>query len=130
MNDILASVPVEDRCPSNQPDGAHAFKRGAFVDSPIRCRYCGVKQPAAGDPTPTNPTAREQLFRRVAGAFVDETKANALLDAYRAEVLAEAIEAAESRLLRGSSDALVAHHAGVSDAIAAIRALTGGESRG
>ncbi|MEU8840004.1 hypothetical protein AB0D97_12855 [Streptomyces roseus] len=44
----------------------------------------------AGDPAPTNPTAREQLFRRVAGAFVDEVKANALLDAYRAEVLAEA----------------------------------------
>jgi len=46
----------------------------------------------AGDPAPTNPTAREQLFRRVAGAFVDEAKANALLDAYRAEVLTEAAE--------------------------------------
>ncbi|MER6778406.1 MULTISPECIES: hypothetical protein [unclassified Streptomyces] len=44
----------------------------------------------AGSPAPTNPTAREQLFRRVAGAFVDEAKANALLDAFRAEVLAEA----------------------------------------
>jgi hypothetical protein len=43
------------------------------------------------------PTAREQLFRRVAGAFVDETKANVLLDAYRAEVLAEA-EADRTRL--------------------------------
>lgn len=55
MNDILASVPIEDRCPRNQPDGAHSFKRGAFVDSPIRCRYCGSKQQAAGDPAPTNP---------------------------------------------------------------------------
>ncbi|MFE9372312.1 hypothetical protein ACFYM2_21430 [Streptomyces sp. NPDC006711] len=35
-------------------------------------------------------SAREELFRRVAGAFVDEGRANTLLDAYRAEVRAEA----------------------------------------
>ncbi|KOU29999.1 hypothetical protein ADK53_30500 [Streptomyces sp. WM6373] len=35
-------------------------------------------------------SARDELFRRVAGAFINEAKANALLDAYRAEVLAEA----------------------------------------
>jgi hypothetical protein len=37
-------------------------------------------------------SAREELFRRVAGAFVDESKANGLLDAYRAEVLREAAD--------------------------------------
>lgn len=34
-------------------------------------------------------SARDELFRRVAGAFIDEAKANALLDAFRDEVLAE-----------------------------------------
>jgi len=37
-------------------------------------------------------SAREELFRRVSGAFIDDAKANALLDAYRAEVLAEAAD--------------------------------------
>lgn len=35
-------------------------------------------------------SARDELFRRVAGAFVDEDKANALIDAYAHE-LAEKI---------------------------------------
>ncbi|NXY96398.1 hypothetical protein HYE82_18780 [Streptomyces sp. BR123] len=70
--------------------------------------------------------ARDNLFRRLAGAFITEGKANALLDAYRAEVLAEAIEAAESRVLAGASDALIAHRAGVTDAVAAIGRLTEG----
>ncbi len=38
-------------------------------------------------------TAREELFRRVAGAYVSEERANALIDAYRAEVLREAADA-------------------------------------
>ncbi|MFF2502132.1 hypothetical protein ACFVTY_01865 [Streptomyces sp. NPDC058067] len=37
-------------------------------------------------------TARQELFRRVAGAFIDEGKANELLDAYRDEVLREAAD--------------------------------------
>lgn len=41
-------------------------------------------------------SARDELFRRVAGAFIDEDKANALLDAYRAEVLVGAAEWFES----------------------------------
>jgi hypothetical protein len=35
-------------------------------------------------------SARDELYRRVVGAFVNEDRANALLDAYRAEVLTEA----------------------------------------
>lgn len=34
-------------------------------------------------------TAREDLFRRVAGAFVDDARANALIDAAIAEALRE-----------------------------------------
>lgn len=43
----------------------------------------------------TQPTtdAREALFRRVAGSFIDEDYANELLDAYRAAVLREAADA-------------------------------------
>lgn len=37
-------------------------------------------------------SARRELFRRVAGAFVDEERANSLLDAYRAEILHEAAD--------------------------------------
>lgn len=92
MNDILASVPIEDRCPRNQPDGAHAFKRGAFADSPVRCRYCGAKQQAASDSAPTSPTARgrlhELLWQVMPGADDAESKQRAsdLVDAFRAEI--------------------------------------------
>jgi hypothetical protein len=40
-------------------------------------------------------SAREELFRRVASSFVDEERANKLIDAYRSEVLQE-----EARNLR------------------------------
>lgn len=85
----------------------------------------------AGDPAPTNPTAREQLFRRVAGAFIDEAKANGLLDAYRAEVLAEAVEAARSEYLTDGTgtDEDNAYNNGITDAVAAIGALNEGGAR-
>ena len=41
-------------------------------------------------------SARDELFRRVAGAFIDEAKANRLLDAYRAEVLREVADELEA----------------------------------
>ena len=43
----------------------------------------------AGDPAPTNPTARENLAS-YADRYGYTDEVNALLDAYRAEVLAEA----------------------------------------
>lgn len=74
--------------------------------------------------------ARDNLFRRLAGAFITEDKANALLDAHRAEVLSEAIEAARGEYLRGPvTDEGDAYDRGVSDAIAAIGALTEGGAR-
>jgi hypothetical protein len=45
-------------------------------------------------------SAREELFRRVSGAFVDESKANGLLDAYRAEVLREVADDLEAGLVK------------------------------
>lgn len=36
--------------------------------------------------------ARERLFRRVSGAFVDDERATGLIDAYRAEVLRDVAE--------------------------------------
>jgi hypothetical protein len=56
---------------------------------------CGPECAAVGGQDATQPAegeAREALFRRVAGSFVDEARANALLDAYRAEVLREAAD--------------------------------------
>ncbi|MEV0779246.1 hypothetical protein [Streptomyces sp. NPDC050428] len=51
------------------------------------------------NPTPDNPTsAREDLFRRVAGAFIAEDRANDLLNAFRAEVLNEAADALADRV--------------------------------
>lgn len=55
-------------------------------------------------------SARDELFRRVAGAFIDEVKANALLDAYRAEVQADLADwlvkkAHEYHSLRGKENA-------------------------
>jgi hypothetical protein len=44
---------------------------------------------------PAEGEAREALFRRVAGSFVDEARANALLDEYRAAILREAADKAE-----------------------------------
>lgn len=78
-------------------------------------------------------SARDELFRRVAGAFIDESKANALLDAFRAEVLAEAIEAARGEYLTDGTgtDEDNAYNNGVTDTIAAIGTLLkAGESRG
>lgn len=66
---------------------------------------------------PAGKNARAELFRRVAGAFIDESKANALLDAHRAEVLAEAIEAARGEYLTDGTG---------TDAVAAIGRLTEG----
>lgn len=72
-----------------------------------------------------NPTAREELFRRVAGAFVDEARANALIDAYRQNVLAEAVDAARGEYLHdgtGTPEDEVYNRA-VSDVVTAISAL-------
>lgn len=76
-------------------------------------------------------SARDELFRRVAGAFIDEAKANALLDAYRAEVLAEAIEAARTEYLTDgtATDEDNGYNNGITDAIAAIGALLEGGAR-
>jgi hypothetical protein len=70
-------------------------------------------------------TAREELFRRVAGAFVDEARANALIDAHRLEVLAEAIEAARSEYLHDDTRTPEdeAYNQAVSDVVSAISAL-------
>ncbi|MFG2748077.1 hypothetical protein [Streptomyces xanthophaeus] len=82
----------------------------------------------AGDPAPTNPSARERLVAKVT-FYSDRYEADFLaeLDAYRAEVLAEAIEAAQSKRL---ATALFAgdlgHNNGVADAVAAIGALAKG----
>jgi len=147
VNHILASVPIEDRCPRNQPDGAHSFKRSAFLESGIRCRYCGVKQQAAGDPAPTNPTApvepseRDQLmFMMLHGGAATNSIAAWRVDRFasevreqaRAEVLAEAIEAARGEYLTDNTgtDEVIAYNNGITDAVAAISALLdGGESR-
>jgi hypothetical protein len=77
-------------------------------------------------------SARIELFRRVAGSFVSEDRANALLDAYRAEVLAEAIEVACARYLSDAlplSDEDNAYNDGIKDALAAINMLTDGGAR-
>lgn len=80
----------------------------------------------------TTPTARENL-----AAYADRygytDEVTALLDAYRAEVLAEAIEAARAEYLTDATgtDEDNAYNNGITDAVAAIDALTaGGESRG
>ncbi|MGW3197161.1 hypothetical protein ACWDBD_21735 [Streptomyces sp. NPDC001118] len=75
-----------------------------------------------------NQTAREKLFRRVAGAFVDEARANALIDEHRAENLREAIEAARSEYLHDDTGAPedVAYNQAISDVVAAIGALLEG----
>ncbi|MEU4051198.1 hypothetical protein AB0F09_18620 [Streptomyces olivaceus] len=72
-----------------------------------------------------NQTPREELFRRVAGAFVDESRANELIDAYRLTVLTEAIEAARSEYLRDNTGTPEdgAYNQAVSDVVAAISAL-------
>lgn len=73
-------------------------------------------------------SARGELWRRVVGAFVNEAKANALLDAYHAEVLAEAIAAARSEYLTDGTgtDEDAAYNNGITDAVAAIGALLEG----
>ncbi|MGS2592107.1 hypothetical protein [Streptomyces hebeiensis] len=72
-----------------------------------------------------NGTAREDLFRRVAGSFVDETRANALIDAYRLDVLAEAVDAARGEYLHDQTGTPEdeAYNRAVSDVVAAIALL-------
>ncbi|WP_435606535.1 hypothetical protein [Streptomyces ardesiacus] len=72
-----------------------------------------------------NPTARDELFRRVAGAFVDEDRANALIDSYRLTVLSEAVEAARGEYLNDQTGTPEdeAYNQAVSDVVAAISAL-------
>jgi hypothetical protein len=60
-------------------------------------------------------TARDELFRRVAGAFIDETKANQLLDAYRDEVLRE--HAAEKQSEREEAETDRAYGASATERI-------------
>lgn len=76
-----------------------------------------------------NQTAREELFRRVAGAFVDEARANALIDAHRLEVLTEAVEAARGEYLHDQTGSPEdeAYNRAVSDVVAALGALLEGE---
>jgi protein-tyrosine-phosphatase len=49
--DKLTALIAPNACPSNVIDGdqgGHFFKKGAFKDSPIACRYCGMKRPEFG----------------------------------------------------------------------------------
>lgn len=75
-----------------------------------------------------NQNAREELFRRVAGAFVDEERANSLIDAHRDQVLNEAIQAARGELLQDDTGTPedAAYNQAVSDVVAAIGALLEG----
>lgn len=88
----------------------------------------------AGDPAPTKPSARQSLIDYAAETRTVTADGLApLLDAYRAEVLAEAVDAARGEyLLDGSgTDDDKAYDQGVTDTIAAIGALLeAGESRG
>jgi hypothetical protein len=70
-------------------------------------------------------TARDDLFRRVAGAFIDETRANELINAYRLEVLAEATDAARGEYLQDQTGTPEdeAYNQAVSDVVSAISAL-------
>lgn len=76
-----------------------------------------------------NQTPREELFRRVAGAFVDEQRANALIDAHRSQVLNEAIQAARGELLQDNTGTPEdeAYNQAISDVVTAIGALLEGE---
>lgn len=85
-NDALADITVAERsaaklgallapdaCPQNVIDGdagGHFFKKGAFLDSPTACVYCGTKRPT---PPKEDVTPRVQAMR-------------ALLDGQRAAV--------------------------------------------
>jgi hypothetical protein len=92
----------------------------------------------AGDPAPTNPaTALDDLLAvfEAAGLAPDmaDVIARGFLSRHRAEVLAEAVEAARAEYLTDGTgtDEDNAYNSGVTDAIAAIGALTeAGESRG
>ncbi|MFD9070593.1 hypothetical protein [Streptomyces lasiicapitis] len=78
-------------------------------------------------------SARDELFRRVAGAFIDEDKANALLDAYRAEVLNKAADDLMADLERQGGDATGQYAVGVKRAIFLLHRLAdateGGDPR-
>lgn len=74
---------------------------------------------------------RDWIFRRLAGALVDTERVSAELDAYRAENLREAIEAARDEYLTDDTGTPEdeAYNRGVSDAVAAIGALLEGGAR-
>lgn len=101
-----------------------------------------------GEPGDTNPAARQLAKQRLRAAASAERSlpaserlantlrathstpdVNAILAQLRAEFLAEAIAAVEAKRLAGESDTLIAHGAGITDAIAAINALAAGGSR-
>ncbi|MFG3476408.1 hypothetical protein ACGF3K_14250 [Streptomyces sp. NPDC047980] len=82
-------------------------------------------------PNPSAQPARDELCA-YADRYGYTEHVNALIDAFRAEVLAEAVEAARSEYLRDNTGTPEdeAYNQGVSDAVAAIGALVeGGESR-
>lgn len=85
----------------------------------------------AGDPAPTNPAARDRLFHlAITGDMVAEEGAAALLDAYRAEILAEAIEAANAEY--ETQDVMAErspYNEGVFDAVSALYRLRNGGAR-
>lgn len=74
-------------------------------------------------------SARDELFRRVAGAFIDEAKANGLLEAYRTEVVAADRSIHRIQILAEVADLL--RDAEETDAALLVdRLLEAGESRG
>lgn len=151
MPSIIPPVPEADRCPKNPPDGGHFFKAPAVDPSPRRCRYCGAAEPAV----PL--TARHRMTQMIdSRERYDQWQIvaahEALENEIRAEVLAEAIEAARGAALKvfHGTAAGETYNQGVSDAVAEITRLhadavlaagrqiaaaartaqTGGESRG
>ncbi|MFI5985116.1 hypothetical protein ACIBEA_30145 [Streptomyces sp. NPDC051555] len=85
----------------------------------------------AGDPAPTNPTARAELLM-LDGSDEWPAQVDRVLTRLRAEVLAEAIEAVLSeRVTNALFGSDIAHNHGIADAVAAItRLFKAGESRG
>ncbi|TFI30087.1 hypothetical protein [Streptomyces sp. 4R-3d] len=84
------------------------------------------------NPSPESPTsARERLIGYALVALPNEpafAKCDELANAFRAEVLHEAIKAARSKLLTDGTgaDVLVAYDRGINDAVVAISALLEG----
>jgi hypothetical protein len=80
---------------------------------------------------PAGPRAREELRNVIRAQAIDDEGAEQKLNAYRAAVLAEAIAAARGEYLTDATgdETDEAYNRGVSDAIAAIGALTEGGAR-